>query len=490
MAVSRYSILALATILSCQPQEPAQRVGQLELTPVTVRTHEGPEQSAEAEEGSLYVPERWEDTTGATIKLHFYRYAATGDEPGPPIVYLAGGPGGSGSGSSSGDRFPFFQALREAGDVIAWDQRGANGTEPRLVCPNSYDYPLDVPADPEIMTPILEGFAEECVAHWEAQGVDLAAYHTNASADDLEALRVALGAEQLTLWGISYGTHLALAYMRRYPDRVHKAVLAGVEGPAHTLKLPSNLDRTLARADSLVKTDPEARAIAPDIVGTTRAIMERLEREPVFVQAPGPGGDPVTVALSKFDVQDAFVDLLGDDEDIALLAVAVRALGEGDFSPLAAVEASQRRGRRASAMAAAMDCASGVSPERRARIAREAETSILGDAVNFPFPEICEFFPHTDLGPEFRSPVSGDMPVLFISGTLDARTPPSNAEEVQAGFPNSEHMIIENGTHDDDLLIVSPLILQGVLQFLRGEPVSEPRIRLDREFVTTAPWEN
>ncbi len=79
---------------------------------------------------------------------------------------------------------------------------------------------------------------------------------------------------------------------------------------------------------------------------------------------------------------------------------------------------------------------------------------------------------------------------MFISGTLDARTPPSNAEEVRAGFPNSEHMIIENGTHDDDLFLPSQLILQGVLEFLRGEPVSETRVRLERKFVTQAPWEN
>jgi carboxypeptidase C (cathepsin A) len=106
MAAARFSILALATILLSQPQALAQRVGRLELEPVTLTTREGPEQSVEAEEGFLYVPERWEDGTGAIIRLHFYRYAGTADEPGPPIVYLAGGPGGSGSGSSLGDRFP------------------------------------------------------------------------------------------------------------------------------------------------------------------------------------------------------------------------------------------------------------------------------------------------------------------------------------------------------------------------------------------------
>jgi pimeloyl-ACP methyl ester carboxylesterase len=325
------------------------------------------------------------------------------------------------------------------------------------------------PGDPVVYTPILEEFAAQCVAHFEDQGIDIAAYHTVASADDLEALRIALGADQLTLWGISYGTHLALAYMRRYPERVHAAVLAGVEGPAHSYKLPSNLDKVLARVDSLVRLDPEARAITPDLLGSVKAVMARLEEEPVHVEIPSPSGEMVSVGISKFDVQDAFTDLLGDDEDIALLPLAAKALEEGNFAPLALVEARGRLGRRASAMAAAMDCASGATDDRLQRIAREAPESILGDATLFPF--------------------SGEMPVLFISGTLDARTPPSNAEEVRQGFPNSEHIIIENGTHDDDLLIVSPLILQGVLEFLKGDPVSVPRFEIERKFATRAPWE-
>jgi pimeloyl-ACP methyl ester carboxylesterase len=455
---------------------------------VTLTTSEGPEQSVEAEEGFLYVPERWEDSTGI-IKLHFYRYASTADDPIAPIVYLAGGPGGSGSRSSLGDRFPFFQALRELGDVIAWDQRGTYFAEPYLLCPNSFDYQLHEPGDPVVYTPILEEFAAQCVAHFEDQGIDIAAYHTVASADDLEALRIALGADQLTLWGIIYGTHLALAYMRRYPERVHAAVLAGVEGPAHSYKLPSNLDKVLARVDSLVRLDPEARAITPDLLGSVKAVMARLEEEPVHVEIPSPSGEMVSVGISKFDVQDAFTDLLGDDEDIALLPLAAKALEEGNFAPLALVEARGRLGRRASAMAAAMDCASGATDDRLQRIAREAPESILGDATLFPFPQVCSFFPHKDLGDAYRAPVSGEMPVLFISGTLDARTPPSNAEEVRQGFPNSEHIIIENGTHDDDLLIVSPLILQGVLEFLKGDPVSVPRFEIERKFATRAPWE-
>ena len=81
-----------------------------------------------------------------------------------------------------------------------------------------------------------------------------------------------------------------------------------------------------------------------------------------------------------------------------------------------------------------MDCASGQTAARREQIAREAKGTLLEDISNFPFPEICEAWNAPDLGDEFRAPLRSDVPVLFISGTLDARTPISNAEEYSKGF--------------------------------------------------------
>ena len=50
-----------------------------------------------------------------------------------------------------------------------------------------------------------------------SSGVSPSGYTTVQSADDLEDLRRALGARKIDLWGISYGTHLAMAAMRRHP---------------------------------------------------------------------------------------------------------------------------------------------------------------------------------------------------------------------------------------------------------------------------------
>jgi pimeloyl-ACP methyl ester carboxylesterase len=125
-----------------------------------------------------------------------------------------------------------------------------------------------------------------------------------------------------------------------------------------------------------------------------------------------------------------------------------------------------------------MDCSSGVSPDRRRRIEAEARTSLLGDVMDLPFPDICDAWNAPDLGEAFRSPARTAVPTLFISGTLDVRTPPSNAEEVRKHFRNSEHLIIDGAVHSDPLFLSSPVIKDVMLQFMRGKRLSTTRIHL------------
>ena len=103
-----------------------------------------------------------------------------------------------------------------------------------------------------------------------------------------------------------------------------------------------------------------------------------------------------------------------------------------------------------------MDCASGASDERRARFAREGRDFPLGALSDFPYPGICEAWGCPDLGPAFRAPIQSEVPVLFISGELDGRTPAANVEEIRPGFPNSQHVLIENTAHGDHLLLSTP----------------------------------
>ena len=221
------------------------RPGTLKLKPYVFETNDKKEK-VDAEFGTLFVPEKRSDPESNLIELAFVRFKSTAKNPGPPIVYLAGGPGGSGIGTARAERFPLFMALREIADVIAFDQRGTGFSKPNLTCIDQLALPLNVAPTRAAAIKELRANSSDCAFYWHnVQRVDLTAYNTNESADDLEDLRKALGANQISLWSISYGTHLAFATMRRHPTSIHRAILAGTEGPDHTYKLPSNIQKHL-----------------------------------------------------------------------------------------------------------------------------------------------------------------------------------------------------------------------------------------------------
>ena len=439
-------------------------------------------QAVDAEKGWLTVPESRKKLGSRTLRLAFVRFKATGEKPGPPIVYLAGGPGGSGIQAARGSRFALFQALREFGDVIAFDQRGTGESEPPMVCSDTpaRNLPLDhpVPRDAALAAWITQ--SRHCAETMRQRGIDLAAYNTEESADDLNDLRRALGAEKISLWGISYGTHLSLATIRRHGPHIHRAILAGIEGPDHTEKPPHQQEELLAAIAALVKKDPEAGPLVPDLLGLMRTTLSRLEKEPVFVTTVDPRtGQTTRVGLSKLDLQIATAELLAGPDNFAGLPDLYFRLAAGDWLPLAYSAVPQRTGRLpVSAMTFAMDCASGATAERRKRIAEEAKTTLLADAINFPFPGLCAGWNVPDLGDAFRSPLRSDVPTLFISGTLDGRTPPENAEEILRGFKNGVHLVIEGAGHSDPLFLSSPKILEAMQAFLRGQPLPVTRIEL------------
>ena len=456
------------------------RPGTLKLKPYVFETNDKKEK-VDAEFGTLFVPEKRSDPESNLIELAFVRFKSTAKNPGPPIVYLAGGPGGSGIGTARGERFPLFMALREIADVIAFDQRGTGFSKPNLTCIDRLALPLNVAPTREAAIKDLRANARDCAFYWHnVQRVDLTAYNTNESADDLEDLRKALGANQISLWSISYGTHLAFATMRRHPTSIHRAILAGTEGPDHTYKLPGNIQKHLEDLAAVIKADPQVGKEVPDFLGLMKSVFDRLDAEPQTVEITDPQTKlKVKVIVNKFVMQFIVANNIGTTVTARFPALFYRA-AKGDFTNPAQVWLNQSRSGIGSAMSYMMDCASGQTAARREQIAREAKGTLLEDIFNFPFPDVCTEWNAPDLGDEFRAPLKSDVPVLFISGTLDARTPVSNAEEYRKGFSNSTHIIIEGAVHSDPLFLSSPKIKEGMMEFLRGQPVTTTKIQGER----------
>src|SRR5215207_49174 len=176
--------------------------------------------------------------------------------------------------------------------------------------------PLDVAPSREVVLKELRQNASGCVSYWrDVQRVDLTGYNTNESADDLEDLRKALGSRQISLWTISYGTHLALATMRRHPKSIHRAILAGTEGPDHTYKLPGNIQKHLEDLAAVIKADPKIGKEIPDFPGLMKSVFDRLEAQPQTVEITDPQTKlKVKVIVNKFVMQFIVANNIGTTE--------------------------------------------------------------------------------------------------------------------------------------------------------------------------------
>lgn len=474
MSVSK--CLLILVLFMCNTAALAQqKAGALKLRPHTFENVSG--EKVAAEFGTLTVPEKRSDPQSNLIELAFVRFKSTATNPGPPIVYLAGGPGGSGIDAARGSRFPLFMAFREIADVIAFDQRGTGRSKPNLGCYERMALPLDVAPSRELALKELRVNANGCASYWrDIQRVDLSGYNSNESADDLEDLRKALGAPQITLWGISYGTHLGFATLRRHPQSISRAILAGIEGPDHTYKSPANIQKHLEDLAAVIKADPQIGKDIPDFLGLMKSVFDRLDAQPETVEITDPRTkQKVRVVVNKFVMQYIVANNIGTTVTANFPALFYRA-SKGDFTNPAQVWVNISRQGIGSAMTFMMDCASGQTAARREQIAREAKGTLLEDLFNFPFPEVCEEWKAPDLGDEFRSPLKSNVPVLFISGTLDARTPVSNAEEYRKGFASSTHMIVAGAVHSDPLFLASPKIKDGMMEFVRGQSVTVTQV--------------
>ena len=453
--------------------------------PYVFETPDG--QRIDASLGRLGVPQSRKNSDAGVIKLAFVHLKSTSKTPGPPIIFLSGGPGVPGISHAQGPRSSVMLAMREFADVIALDQRGTGLSDPNLDCSLRLDYPLNRAATREDMLRLYEERARTCAEGWKQKGVSLEAYNTIENADDVNSLRKALGLQKISLLATSYGTTLAITLLRRHPGTVDRVIMVGMEAPDQTYKLPSNGEKQITEIARLCKETPQLNLIVPDIQRLLTTVSERLKSQPMRVEIEdAETKNKISIVVGDFDLRLMTADSISQDRLIRRFPLALHAMSRGDFSSLADWAFKYRR-REITAMPAAMDCASGVSVDRWNRIIAEEAKTTLGRDLDFPFPDVCQAWGVPQLDASFRSRLESDVPTLFISGTLDVRTPVSNAEEIQKGFRNSSLVIVEGAAHSDRLLIASPRIREVMLEFMKGLPVSTKKIEVPFKFEPLKP---
>jgi len=172
----------------------------------------------DAECATLARPETPNQPDGKLIDLFVVKLAAKTIEPAADaFTIIQGGPG-----ASSVDMGISFQQvldlIRAERDVLLVDQRGT-GRSNKLHC----EYEEDANEfNKELITELTNLCLEQLKEH------DLSAYTTSVAVQDLDAVRAAAGYEQLSIYGVSYGTRVAQHYLRRFPQHTRALIIDGV----------------------------------------------------------------------------------------------------------------------------------------------------------------------------------------------------------------------------------------------------------------------
>ncbi len=438
----------------------------------TLRSYDG--RTMPAQVLRVTVPEKRANPV-RTISVAAVRIPTTAERPGRPIVFLMGGPGIPATVMAAvPPYFTLFERLRQQADVILVDQRGIGMSEPSIDCPVDESASTDLFLNRERLVQLMRDRVTACARQLRSNGIDPTAYNTIESADDIEALRNALRVEQIDLLAFSYGSRLALMYVQRHGGHVARVLLQGVNGPGLVVKRPAPVGRKLDRMAETLKQDPAWRGPA-DLRAAAQAARERLARTPATVTTSDRRtGRQLDLAVGR-DGFDALVGLSLDDPRIPALLVSVAA---NDDRVLARFVEAAWNGMGAGTvglMARAVNCAADRPDSRWALVRSESAPAPFGMPIDNDFltDQFCQSVGYTTPPVEFAGPVRSSVPLLLITGSLDATNPIENAADVARGFANAVSLEVENAPHE---ALPVPAVQDVVVDWFRGADVRGRRL--------------
>ncbi len=401
------------------------------------------------------------DRSGAvegTIPLHVEILSSGKGTRRGTIFLVAGGPGqGSARTFDLGDAdsADFYRHLFPGYTLVAYDDRGTGSSDP-LDCPGLQD---GFSAEPEAQ------LIADCAA---SLGPQRAFYGTADHAEDLEAVRQSLGVARVAIWGVSYGTKLALAYALAHPDHVQRLLLDSVVPPEGFDPFGANVLQAMPATLAAYCSGGACRAATPDFAGDVVAVANQLAVTPL--QGRIREADGTTIG-AQLDALDFLALMVGADVNPGLAAelpAAVRAARIGEPKPLLRVVGLEALGRAPSAadLSAALylatvcrdgpfpwqpDTASADRPALVQAALAALPAGFFGSfgswAADIGNADTCVGWPSPAGGATLGAGPLPDVPVLAVSGGLDLRTPTAGAASVVARFPRGHLLVVPGVGH-------------------------------------------
>lgn len=378
---------------------------------------------------------------------------------GPPVVHVPGGPGYPGGVDRIGVEswWQWQDAARWAPDLVVYDPRGTGLARPAIGCSEILE--VDRATLPKALSAVTElrgmrRAARACYRRLGGEGY-LRAFNSEAQVADLGALLSALDGPAY-LWGVSYGSRLALHAAREYPDRIAGLVLDSVYPPSVNgfLERPAQFERALDEIAAACGDSAGCGRGRPEVATAIQALLERVARQPLELTFHRRlGGDRQRLAVTDYRLlwMLFFGAYAAGHEGDAARAVQRALAGEPDaLEPLAQrLVATLLDPEFSHPVYYSVGC-----PEDMPGLDRQAwESALRAHPRVLPYLRweleyaVCDFWRAGRLPAAYHAPAQTRLPALLLHGARDPATLPEWAASLAQRLPAGEALIFKGTGH-------------------------------------------
>lgn len=380
------------------------------------------------------------------------------------IVYLAGGPGDG--AWLDADRIDFWwqfvadNAWMNERDLVLMDQRGTGLTQPRMDCPEqeaAQMRSLGLGLNREAARAAWVKAAADCRARVEREGHDPLSYTSRDSATDLHDLMGALSLEQWNVYGLSYGTRLALTYARDYPHDVRGLILDSVYLPESAFLEDDawRTDRAFRVMFDGCRRSPDCDRWYPNLEQRLIALVEKLNAAPIERDVELESGKRAKVVVTGELLLNYLFQNLYNRSGIETVPQIIELFEKGSPAAITSeigylADLYVDRPDWGDALSLSIDCHEEVPFNDLSKLRREylRYPLLKSFAEDESWGVACAEWPMGLIDPVENRPIYSDVPALLLTGLYDPITPPHYARLAGSRLVNSFYFEFLSAGHD------------------------------------------
>jgi pimeloyl-ACP methyl ester carboxylesterase len=420
--------------------------------------------------GTLTVPEKRSNLKEGKVELPVAIIPSTRQPPlADPVAYMAGGPGANAIEQAQD---LVNVGLNHNRNLIIMNQRGVAYTVPNLACPEidmAFAAAVGLPYDSQKTQHVAA--TKACHDRLVAEGVDLSAFNTAENEADFADLRRALKIKQWNVYGLSYGTDLALSLMRDDPDGLRSVIIDAVLPPA-AVSLGwtwTNQNEAINNIFRACANQPACAAQYGDLSAQFIAQVQKLEANPLRLTVPIPGtGTNTQVVLDGGAILNWIGSLPDPVVPIASVPAAINALVQGQPTQIAEARAVAANPAAIGAVGYGLMygviCSEWVPFEPASQILVQGQLafpalphSVLSQPPGLPFmTEDCGVWDVPPAAASVRQITVSTIPTLVLNGSFDGKSAPQWGVYAAGTLRNSTTVTVPGSGHGALFLIQLP----------------------------------